>query len=338
MSEHAAARRARRLARLYPPRWRARYEAEFVQLLIDDITERPHSLSRTVDVIRSGLHARLTDRGLAGASAAPQLMVRAHLCVLGLAVSAFLAAGVAVWAQLTIGWQWSSPAAPATRTGMLTMSAMMLGFGILALLAAIPVAWAAARHLVLARDAALRRPLLAFGLGSLVLIAGSIHFGHGWPGTGGHPWPGRALVPDAIARFCWAGTLWITSYWAHPGALASFPASELAWMVISPIALVVMLLAGRELVRRLPLSSRLLRYQSWLGLGAGVLMAVFLAGAGSWIVSGGPAPRGLFRVGAIDLTAVVVMAVALIVAVGAARRALAVRPGGPATWAGPAGD
>ena len=36
------------------------------------------------------------------------------------------------------------------------------------------------------------------------------------------------------ARFCWAATLWITSYWAHPGALATFPTSEVAWIGASP--------------------------------------------------------------------------------------------------------
>lgn len=337
MSREAAARRARRLVRCYPACWRARYEVEFVELLIDDMLERPHALSRTVDVVRSGLQARLTDRGLAGASAAPQLMVRARLGVVWLAVAAFLAAGVAVWSQLTIGWQWSSPTASATRTGMLTMSAAMLGFGILAVLAAAPILWVAGRHLLWVRDRRLLGPLLAVGVGGLVLIAGSIHFGHGWPGTGGHPWAGRDLVPGAVARFCWAATLWITSYWAHPGALASFPAQELAWMVVSPAALVVLMLGSSAMLRRLPLSSRVLRYESWLGVATAVVMAGFLAGAASWIVSGGPAPRGLFRIGVIDLTAIVVMAAALIVAFAAAQRALAVRPAGPQAAAGPDG-
>ena len=55
-------------------------------------------------------------------------------------------------------------------------------------------------------------------------------------------------------------------------------------------------------------------------------MACFLAGAGSWIVSGSPAPRGLFRVGAIDSVGIVVMAGALIVAFRAAQRTLAAHP------------
>jgi hypothetical protein len=51
-----------------------------------------------------------------------------------------------------------------------------------------------------------------------------------------------------------------------------------------------------------------------------VVMAGFLAGASSWVISGGPAPRGLFRVGAIDSVAVAVMAASLILAFRAAQR------------------
>lgn len=59
MSRTGADRRARRLLRWYPRRWRARYGDEFAQLLIDDISDRPHSWRRTLDVAQSGLAVRL---------------------------------------------------------------------------------------------------------------------------------------------------------------------------------------------------------------------------------------------------------------------------------------
>jgi hypothetical protein len=321
-----AERRARLLVRCYPPAWRVRYGEEFVQLLVDEMSERPRSLLRTADVVRSGLIARLESAGLAGDTLEPRQQVRAGLGALSLALTAFLAAAVAIWAQLTIGWQWSAPAASATRTGMLVMSAAMLGFAVLVVMSAIPLVWLICRELVGGQRRKLLLPLVATGCGAAVLIVGSIHFGHGWPGTGGHPWAGRDIVPGAVARFCWAGTLWISSYWAHPGALSSFPASEIGWMVMSPIALAAVLIGAAKTVGRLHLPSRVLRYESWLGLVAGSMMAVFLAGAGSWIVSGSPAPRGLFRVGAIDSVDIVVMAGALIVAFRAAQRTLSAHP------------
>jgi hypothetical protein len=322
----AAAKRAQRLLRLYPPAWRARYAEEFTQLLIDDISERPRSLARTADVCRSGLLARLAGVGLTGDSLEPHRQIRAGLAALGVALSVFLTLGIAIWSQLTIGWQWSAPAAPATKVGMLVMSGAILAFIGLALLAAIPLIWTLFGSFVRGQARGLGLPLTAMAVGLVVLIVGSIHFGHGWPGTGGHPWAGRDIVPGPAARFCWAATLWITSYWVHPGALASFPASEVAWMAISPIALLAILSGAARTLRRLSISTSVLRYQTWLGATATAVMATFLAGASSWIISGGPAPRGLFRVGTIDALGVAVMAAALILAFRAAQRALAAGP------------
>ena len=61
-----AAQRAARLLRWYPKAWRSRYGEEFTELLISDIDERPRSQSRTADVIRGGIVARLADAGLCG--------------------------------------------------------------------------------------------------------------------------------------------------------------------------------------------------------------------------------------------------------------------------------
>jgi hypothetical protein len=321
MSEHRAPeRRARRLVRWYPSAWRDRYGEEFVQLLIDDMSERPRSRSRTADVVRNGLLTRLASAGLAGDMLEPEQQVRAGLGWLSVAVAAFLAAGVAIWAQLTIGWQWSAPAAPATRTGMLVMSGSMLAFALLAVLATLPLVWITGRSIFSGYARRLLLPVVVTALGATVLVVGSVHFGHGWPGTGGHAWTERDIVPSAVARFCWAATLWITSYWAHPGALATFPAPEVVWMVASPIALLALVIGAGWTLRRLEIPPRILRYESWLGLATGVVMAGFLAGSSSWIVSGGPGPRGLFRVGAIDAVGILVMVAALIVAFRAATR------------------
>ena len=66
--------RAARLVRWYPRAWRARYGEEFTELLIAELAERPRSPSRTADVIRGGLVARLADAGLCGGTPqAPEL-------------------------------------------------------------------------------------------------------------------------------------------------------------------------------------------------------------------------------------------------------------------------
>jgi hypothetical protein len=69
---------------------------------------------------------------------------------------------------------------------MLVMSGAMLGFALLAVLSAIPLLWLICRELVGGRGRKLLLPLVVTGFGAGVLIVGSIHFGHGWPGAGGH--------------------------------------------------------------------------------------------------------------------------------------------------------
>jgi hypothetical protein len=321
----AAARRAERLLRCYPAGWRSRYGEEFRELLIADICERPRSWVRTADVVRGGALARLTGTGLRGQALEHEQQLRASLAWLGAALAVFLALGIAIWSQLTVGWQWSAPAAPATTVAMIVMSGAILGFVVLALLATIPMAWALS--VALPRRQGLTAPLMLTIAGATALIAGSLHFGHGWPGTGGHPWPDRGLVPGGVARFCWAATLWVTTYWVHPRALFSFPAAEIGWMAASPAALLAILVGAGKTLRRAQLSTRVLRYEAWLGTAATAAMASFLAGAGCWIVSGGPAPRGLFRVGAIDGVGLAAMTVALVLAFRAVQRALTASPG-----------
>jgi hypothetical protein len=319
----AVARRAERLVRIYPQTWRARYGEEFVQYLIDDITDRPVSAARAADVLRGGLLARAAQLGLGGDVVDARRQLRVGLALLGLATAVFLAAGVAVWAQLTVGWQWSAPQAPATRAGMVVMSGTMVAFAVVVALALAPLVWAVVEALVRSRDLGVLAWAGVVGVGVAVLVIGGVHFGHAWPGTGGHPWSGRDLVPGGVARFCWAVSLWITSYWAHPGALSAFPAAELAWMIASPAALVAVAVGSVALLRRVELSARVLGFETWMGTAAGAAMAVFLAGAVSWVLSGGPAPDALFRVGTIDAIAVLVMAGALLVVWRTAVRNLA---------------
>jgi hypothetical protein len=326
VSSASARRRAQMLVRCYPASWRARYGEEFAELLIDDMIERPRSLQRTADVLRTGMLARLAGAGLAGRTQDPLAQMRATLSALGCVLSVFLVAGIAMWSQLTIGWQWSAPASAATRTAMFVMSGAVLCLAVLAVLAAALPALAACRAVIRGGARGLLGPMLLAALGVAVLVIGSHHFAHGWPGTGGHPWADRGLVPAPIASLAWAATLWVSSYWAHPGALSWFPPAEIAWMAASPLALLLVLGGATTAVRRVPLSARVLRCEMWLGACAAVAMAVFLAGACSWVLSGGPAPRQLYRVGAIDGIGLAIMAAALVVAIQAVHRALAVRP------------
>ena len=324
----AAVRRVCRLLRWYPVSWRERYGAEFAELLLADLAEQPWTWRRTANVARCGVAARLASAGLAGHPADPAAGTRACLGTLTCSVAVFLTVGTAMWAQLAVAWQWAPPASRATTAAMLMMSGSLVLLAVLALLAAIPASWMAIRAGVRHQAGRLRWPAALAGAGALILAVGARHFGNGWPGTGGHWWPHQGLAPGGIAAFGWAATLSVTSYWAHPAALASFPPAELIWMLISPAAMLCLATGAVQLVRRLEVPPRVLRYETWLGRAAVAGMIVFLSGALCWVSLGGPA-QALFHAGDIDAAGLAVLVAALAAGGQAASRAKPAPAAGP---------
>ena len=315
--------RAYRLLCWYPKEWRARYGDEFMELLVADLEERPHSLHRSLDIARGGLIARSASAGLGGQPLDPDEAPRRSLVAIGGALSIFVVFALAMWAQLTIGWQWSPPNTVGTSLAMFVMSAAIVAVGVLLLAAAVPIMWSLGRGLWRGRAGQLLPPLLLVVGGIAVLVVGTHHFANGWPGTGGHAWGRQGIVPGGVAAYAWASTLFVTSYWAHPVALADFPAAEVAWMVVSPLALAATLVGLAKVVRRLDVSPRVLRYEKRLTFAATLAMAAFFTGAGMWVFDGGPGPRNLFHIGAIDLIDLGALALAMVVTGLAVRRVAA---------------
>jgi hypothetical protein len=340
-SARTPAQRAARLLRWYPRSWRDRYGEEFTELLISDIEERPRSAARWFDVARGGLVASLANAGLAGhplsapdaGAVTPQVRYRqvgASLGSLSCVLAVFLTVAAVLWSELVIYRQAPSPLpAPAAAELAATnvISAAMLALLALAVLAALPVlATLAVRFFAVSRAGrrALFRPAAVLLACVAFLFIGGRHFGNGWPGTGGH----GSFVPAGLAAFEWATSLSVSAYWAHPASfLALFPGAEVCWMATSPIALAAAVMAAATLIRRAGLSPRVLAFEVRVASAAcGVMMMVF--GAAAWWVttSGGshPAssgPRPPFHAGLIDLACTGVLAVALPVAVQAARMA-----------------
>jgi hypothetical protein len=324
----ALARKADRLLRWYPSDWRSRYGDEFAELLISDMTEQPRSLKRPADVAASGIVARFAYAGLGQSTLDPLDRTRRTLVAFACAAAVFVTFGLGMWAQMTIGWQWSAPNTVATSAAMVMMSYSVLALVSVGALAVIPVAWTMVKSL--RRQPRVLRPLGLMVSGSGVFIVGSRHFANGWPGTGGHPWAHQGLVPGGLAAFSWAATLFVTAYWAHPASLLSFPAAELAWMVVSPVALACFGIGAVRLVRRIDFSPRVLRLEARLAQLGGLVMVLFLIGASLWVVDGGPGPRNLFHVGAIDIGGICVMVAALVTA-GRALQMIDLRSGPVAT-------
>jgi hypothetical protein len=328
-AESAATRRAERLLRCYPRAWRERYGEEFTALLLDEFAERPRSPRRTADVVTSGLLARAEHAGLTGEGLTPERRLRAGLAVMGCALAAFLVLGLSVWSQLLVSWQWSAPESSGTTAAMWLMSGALLAATALIVLAALPIVRELGRALMTGRARPLLVPLLVTAWGAAVLWLGSQHFGAAWPGTGGHAWSARGIVPAAIAKPLWALSAWISTFWVHPSTtLQDEPAKTVAWMALSPFALLALLGGLATVIRRLELPAAALRLPAIVALALTAAMVVFLAGAASWVLGAGPGPANLFQVGTIDDVEVALMAIALMLAARSSRRALGALAGG----------
>jgi len=349
-----ARRRAGRLLRWYPRAWRDRYGPEFTELLIADIAERPRSPRRSLDVARGGIRARLADVGLAGfplplptagGGAGPlleqarQRQVSASLGSFSCALGAFLVLASALWSQLLINWQWSalirtldqdhgtSPGRrlaqiPADETFLAVFATYsMLALLVLAVLAALPVLVTVAGRIAREREARLIRPAIVLAAALAVLLAGGRHFENNWLGTGGH----HALIPSGLAAFIWALTLSVTSYWGHPALFFTLPASERAWMALSPFVLAITVASATALVRRVRLSPRVAAFEACLGLLGCTTMAAFVVCFGVWLterVGPNPGLRAGISIGSVNATVIALLALALAVAAQAARMAV----------------
>ena len=279
----AVEREAQRLVRCYPKRWRARYGDEFTQLLIDELTDGEVSVARKLDVFAHGAWTRLTYAGLAGSVLDSQRRTRSMLGALLVVSAVFVMLAVGVWAQLTIGWQWSAPLSAGTTAAMWLMSAGLFGLGALVVLIIPLFAVLLVRSRTHGRGWSLAACAWCGWRLAPFYMSGAATLGLTGLGRAGTPWSGRGLVPGWMARLSWAGTLWISSYWAHPVALGSFPAGELAWMVISPAAWLALIVSGTVSVSRLELTPKLQRLAVLLCAVAVTGMVVFLAGAVLWV-------------------------------------------------------
>ena len=307
----------------YPRAWRQRYGAEFAEVLRAEQAERGRSWRRCANVAAAGLRARLADAGLAGHPLDPGSAARAGLATITISLSAASIAGLAVWARLAIGLQWAAPRTPALARVMDLMSVALILIIVAGILAAAPVVRAGVLAMARGQARLLRLPAVLIAAGALVLVIGGRHFENGWPGTGGHLLAHQGLVPGGLAAFGWAVTMWVTSYWAHPAALAAFPAGQIFWMAISPVA-TGCLVAGTALaIRRLPLSPGTLRYEARVAVVGGAGVVLLVAGTVSWLSAAGSDPVPLFRAGIVGQASLMVLAVAAFAGVSAARQSWA---------------
>ena len=306
--------RAARLLFWYPPAWRARYGDEFAELLAAELAERPRDRWRAVNVAFSGLRARLADAGLLSHPLDQVAAARARLATLACSGALFAMFGAAMWSQLATGLQWAVPDNRGITQTLDLMSLALLTFCVVAALGLAGLIRAAIVTVARGQGRTLLGPAALAAVSATVLFIGGRHFANAWPGTGGHLLTTQGLVPAGVAAFCWSVTMWITSYWAHPAMLAAFPATQIAWMTMAPLAAVGLMTGLARLIRRVERSPRALSFETWLSRVAGAGTLLFLGGVARWMSAAEAGPRPAFHVGAIDLAGLAVLT--LVVATG----------------------
>ncbi|HWF80420.1 MAG TPA: hypothetical protein VN695_07520 [Streptosporangiaceae bacterium] len=306
--------RASRLLLWYPPAWRARYGDEFAELLAAELAERPRDVRRTFDVALSGLRARLADAGLVSHPLDHAAAARAGLATLACCGALFATFGAALWSQLATGLRWAAPADHGITQALDLMSLALLTFCVVAALGLVELIRAAIATVARRRGRTLRWPAMLAVASAAVLVFGGRHFANAWPGTGGHALTAHGLVPTGAVAFCWSVTMWITSYWAHPAMLAAFPATQVAWMTLIPLAACGLMTGMAQLIRRLDRSPRALCFEIWLARVAGGGMVLFLCGALRWLSSATAVRR-------IDAAGLTVLVLVIAAGISAMRRA-----------------
>ena len=307
--------RARRFLRCYPSAWRERYGEEFACLLADDLSDRPHDLSRDLDVIRSGIRARLSCCGIADGpiknSTGLTTTILAALLIIVLGATS-------IWTQLADG---SLHHTPDTYTARLAFT-MLTATGAFVAAAAVSAGFVVLCGVITAvragRGRQLRLPtgLLLVAIG--VLAAGPIAVRGIWPGHL-QARTGEGLVAH-IAQLTWAWTDSISTYWIHPTRLLARPHTELAWMVASPIAFLLLILAARRILAAIEPTDLAPR---WARVGRAAhttIVTACLLACTTWVLASQHDSNITLRAGTLDLALIAAMTVAAAVIRAATRR------------------
>jgi hypothetical protein len=246
-------RRATRLARLYPRRWREEFP-DFLEVLAEELAQYPRGVRG--DVIRGAIVERFREGGILPKRPADRL--RSGLALVYAALIPFAGLAMGMWSQLGTGLAADgSNTPPVLRASDLLLAVGTCMILIVLLLVLVQVVTEARRgRLDRGAGRAAYRPFVGPGLalvGSLgvLTIAGWGADRSGWYSPAAvalpHQGPGHLL------------TLWgrgiiamITPAWIHPSLFAHMPTGELAATLLAPVAAVVAAGASFRLIVRLP--------------------------------------------------------------------------------------
>jgi hypothetical protein len=284
-------RRATRLARLYPRRWREEFP-DFVEVLAEELVEYPRGVHG--NVIRGAIVERFREGGFLPKRPADR--PRSGLALVYAALIPFAGLAMGMWSQLGTGLASDGRNTPP----VLRASDLLLAVGTFMLLIILPFV------LVLVATEARRGRMdrgagrAAYGpfVGPGLALVGSLGVltmaGWGADRSGWYSPAAVALPHQGPGHFL---TLWgrgiiatITPAWIHPSLFAQMPTGELAAALLAPVAAVVAAGALFRLIVRLPLRVPG-RANVLLAASAFGMMFLTVVASGRWLLAH-PGPQG----------------------------------------------
>jgi hypothetical protein len=267
----SAARTGRRLLRLYPPAWRARYGDELEDLIVESSTGDRVPWRTRLDVVLAAGRERRRAAGLSG-DAAPGDRVRGGALLVFVAWALLVLGGAGVQ-KFSEHWQAATPPGDRTVPG--------LAFGVLV------VAAVCGGVLVVAGAAGAAPGLPAFLRGG------------GWAQVRRHVL--AAAVTTGVAAVATVGLVgWAGRLTPHErtGSDPAYSVAFVVWAVLVAAGLLAWTAAGVAVARRVSWPDALLRVEAWIALAVTVAMVVTtvatavwwwaLADAAPWFLAGRP--------------------------------------------------
>jgi hypothetical protein len=252
-----------------------------------EFAEAPHSASRTFNIVRKGLAARLGETGIVGSTFERTEQSRASLGTISALSLGFVVLALYFWSYSMLLWnsdyRWQSSAATSLWTGSLTISAALLVLLVTTVLGAL--LGGAIKAVVRHHPKNLSGPVACIA-GALTLIvlsvSQSLHF---LIARGGVQWghPGQAVKQiagatiSATGNVIWAWTPSGNRLWSYSGVVYA----------LAPVGVVVLAVAVGVLVRRTNYAFANNRASRVTMFSLAGVMALFLVSFLGWIASGG---------------------------------------------------
>ena len=298
----SGARTSRRLTRLYPRAWRARYGAELEALILETAGGRSVPWRIRIDVALAAAHEHVRELRSGGSGRPAQERARSGMIAVLWAWMLFVCAGVVVQ-KLSEHWQDSVPA-----SGRAVPSVAFDGL----------VAGAATGFALLFA-------------GAVVLVPSVLAFVR----SGGFSEIRSPLARSVAATLIATAAGICVVIWAHHltagernGHDAAYGAGVIALGVLASFCLAAWVATGAAVLRRLALPAGALRLEALAATGLAVAMGAMTASTLVWWRAVSAAAPGFLSGEALVVSAAAMVTATTIGAIGA-RRALRASPGGP---------